>query len=269
MFIEEEDWEALKNSIQNYNNFDPLALGKTLRSLSSLPPRRIAAKLFSGLGKFEESLTLSKEDKSYQDAIQTANASGDPELVENLLRFFIEKKLYEEFTASLYSCYDLVKPDVALELAWKSNITNVVMPYFCQVMREFSTKLANIPSNTGSKKGGLSATATGGFGTPGMIPTRLTGEAGDPNAGGGPPMVFAPGVDPNLMYNPYGPMSAPLPGVPIVGGPVGVYGPGAHGGGPVFIPAGMNVGQNVGTPVMGGNMGGTPPVFVSRDGRRV
>lgn len=30
----------------------------------------------------------------------------------------------------LYTCYELVKPDVALEVAWRSNLYEYVMPYF-------------------------------------------------------------------------------------------------------------------------------------------
>lgn len=42
--------------------------------------------------------------------------SADREIAEDLLRFFVEEGQRECFAACLYTCYDLVKPDVALEV---------------------------------------------------------------------------------------------------------------------------------------------------------
>jgi len=41
------------------------------------------------------------------------------ETVENLLKFFVAKGEKEFFTVILYTCYDLLKPDVVMELAWR------------------------------------------------------------------------------------------------------------------------------------------------------
>lgn len=41
----------------------------------------------------------------------------------------------------LFQCYDLLKPDVIMELAWKHGITDFAMPYFIQVMREYTAKV--------------------------------------------------------------------------------------------------------------------------------
>ena len=38
-------------------------------------------------------------------------------------------------------CYDLLHPDVILELSWKHNIMDFAMPYFIQVMREYTAKV--------------------------------------------------------------------------------------------------------------------------------
>ena len=51
-----------------------------------------------------------------QDAMETAAQSADPEIAEELLHFFVENNERECFAASLYTCYDLIKPDVALEV---------------------------------------------------------------------------------------------------------------------------------------------------------
>lgn len=51
-----------------------------------------------------------------QDAMETAAQSGDVEIASELLHFFVDNKEKECFAATLYTCYDLIKPDVALEV---------------------------------------------------------------------------------------------------------------------------------------------------------
>ena len=52
-----------------------------------------------------------------QDAMETAAQSGDPEIAEELLRFYVEQEERECFAAALFTCYDLIRPDVALEVS--------------------------------------------------------------------------------------------------------------------------------------------------------
>ena len=49
--------------------------------------------------------------------METAAQSGDQEIVEELLRFYVEQKERECFAAMLFTCYDLIRPDVALEVS--------------------------------------------------------------------------------------------------------------------------------------------------------
>ena len=55
-----------------------------------------------------------------QDAIDTAAESGDTSLAEDLLSFFVNIGDKECFCAALYTCYSLIRPDVAMELAWRN-----------------------------------------------------------------------------------------------------------------------------------------------------
>ena len=71
----------------------------------------------------------------------TAAQSKEAELAEDLLRFFVGEQNKECFAACLYTCYDLIKPDVAVELAWMNGMTEMVMPYMIQFMREYSGKV--------------------------------------------------------------------------------------------------------------------------------
>ena len=58
-----------------------------------------------------------------------------------MLAYFLEHKAYDCFAACLFQCYDLLHPDVILELAWKHNIMDFAMPYLIQVMREYTNKV--------------------------------------------------------------------------------------------------------------------------------
>ena len=79
---------------------------------------------------------------SLQDAMQYASESKDIELAEELLAWFLNEDKKECFAACLFTCYDLLRPDVVLETAWRHNIMDFSMPYFIQVMREYLSKVS-------------------------------------------------------------------------------------------------------------------------------
>lgn len=68
--------------------------------------------------------------------------SRDSEVAEGLLQWFLEIGKTECFAATLFMCYDLLKPDVVLELAWRHNLIDFAMPYMIQVMREYLNKVS-------------------------------------------------------------------------------------------------------------------------------
>merc|ERR1712003_545030 len=84
--------------------------------------------------------------------METARDSGNPELVESLQRFFVDNDLKECFCACLYTCYDFVRPDVALELAWRKNMTDFAMPYLIQVLREYTSCIDGLDKKTLKKE---------------------------------------------------------------------------------------------------------------------
>ncbi|KAF2583143.1 hypothetical protein F2Q68_00002749 [Brassica cretica] len=47
----------------------------------------------------------------------------------------------ECFATCLFVCYDLIRPDVALELAWINNMLDFAFPYLLQFIREYSGKV--------------------------------------------------------------------------------------------------------------------------------
>jgi len=148
LYIDEEDYDALRKSIDTYDNFDNIALAQKVEKLELLEFKRIAAYLYKKNKRWQESVQLSKNEKLFKDAIETASDSHDQQVAENLLAYFVENKMPECFAATLYSCYDLIRPDTALELAWRSGIIDYTMPYLVQVLREYIPKIDKLEKKT-------------------------------------------------------------------------------------------------------------------------
>ena len=103
--------------------------------------RRIAALLYKKHKRWEKSIELSKKDELYKDAMETAAESNNFEIAEDLLEYFIAQGAKDAFAACLYVCYDLVRADVVLELAWRNGWQDYAMPYLIQVSCQTLTKL--------------------------------------------------------------------------------------------------------------------------------
>merc|ERR1712241_1463698 len=141
LLIAEEDYQGLKTSIDAFDNFDNIQLAQTLEKHELIEFRRIAAYLYKGNNRWGQSVQLCKKDNLFKDAMEYAAESKNAEVAEDLLAYFLEHKAYDRFAACLFQCYDLLHPDVILELAWKHNIMDFAMPYLIQVMREYTSKV--------------------------------------------------------------------------------------------------------------------------------
>uniref|UniRef100_A0AAR2L2I7 Clathrin heavy chain n=1 Tax=Pygocentrus nattereri TaxID=42514 RepID=A0AAR2L2I7_PYGNA len=142
LLTEEEDFQGLRASIDAYDNFDSISLAQKLEQHELIEFRRIAAYLYKINQRWAQSIQLCKKDNLYKDAMQYAAESKESEHAEALLRWFLEEGRRECFAACLFSSYDLLAPDVVLELAWRHGLIDFAMPYFTQVMREYLTKVA-------------------------------------------------------------------------------------------------------------------------------
>ena len=80
--------------------------------------------------------------------------SDDREIAEDLLRFFVDEGQRECFAACLYTCYDLVKPDVALEVAWTNGLMDSVMPFLIQTLKCVGAVRGSRPQPGGGGAGG-------------------------------------------------------------------------------------------------------------------
>ncbi|CAB4062744.1 CLTC [Lepeophtheirus salmonis] len=144
LLIDEEDFNILKTSIDAFDNFDNISLAQTLEKHELIEFRRIAAYLYKGNNRWKQSVELCKTDSLFKDAMEYAADSKNAEVAEELLSYFLDKKAYDCFAACLFQCYDLLHPDVILELAWRHNIMDFAMPYLIQVMREYTSKVEKL-----------------------------------------------------------------------------------------------------------------------------
>lgn len=62
-YLHDEDAQALRNSITNYENFEQLKLAAKLENHDLKEMRRLASLLYRRNKKFAKSLELSKKDK--------------------------------------------------------------------------------------------------------------------------------------------------------------------------------------------------------------
>merc|ERR1712180_313476 len=152
LLIDEEDYNGLRASIDAYDNFDNIALAQRLEKHELTEFRRIGAYLYKGNNRWKQSVELCKKDNLYKDAMQFACDSRDSAVAEDLLRWFLEIKKTECFAASLFMCYDLLQPDVVLELAWRHNLIDFAMPYMIQVLKEYLGKIDRLAESSAKRE---------------------------------------------------------------------------------------------------------------------
>jgi clathrin heavy chain len=87
LLIEEEDYKTLRDSVQNNDNYDAMDLAQRLERHDLVFFRQIAANIYRKNKRWEKSIALSKQDKLFKDAIETAAMSGKTDVVEDLLRY--------------------------------------------------------------------------------------------------------------------------------------------------------------------------------------
>eukprot|EP01119_Soliformovum_irregulare_P023468 TRINITY_DN818_c0_g1_i1.p1 TRINITY_DN818_c0_g1~~TRINITY_DN818_c0_g1_i1.p1 ORF type:complete len:1708 (+),score=626.33 TRINITY_DN818_c0_g1_i1:60-5183(+) len=152
LYVEEEDFDGLRSSIDAFDKFDQIKLAQELEKHDLLEFRRVSAYLYRRNGRYGQSVELSKKDRLYKDAIETAAESKKNDVVEPLLEFFVKEGHKESFAAALYTCYDTIRPDVALELAWRYKIIDMAFPYLIQTVREYTSKVDSIVKEGERKK---------------------------------------------------------------------------------------------------------------------
>ncbi|KAJ1618574.1 armadillo-type protein [Pavlovales sp. CCMP2436] len=135
--VEDEDHAALAKAIDMFSNFDQIEMAKKCEAHELLQFRRIAAKLY-----------MNNERYDWTTAIQTTSDSGKQELAETLIAFFVKEKNKACFASTLFTCYELLRPDVVMEIAWRNGLTDYAMPFMIQSMRHLTAKVEELGKTT-------------------------------------------------------------------------------------------------------------------------
>ncbi|KJP87226.1 hypothetical protein AK88_03143 [Plasmodium fragile] len=141
IYLQNDDYISLRNSIDEYDNFNQTNLINKLENHKLSEMRRIAALLYKKNKKYKEAINLSKKEEQYKDAIEIARVSKNNSYVEDLINFFIEIKNKEALCACLIVCYDILKPDYILEIVWTSGYKDQAMLYFIQVISDYTNQI--------------------------------------------------------------------------------------------------------------------------------
>ncbi|KAG6890292.1 hypothetical protein C0995_009498 [Termitomyces sp. Mi166 len=196
LLIEEEDYKTLRDSIDSFDNFNNISLAQRLEKHELLEFRRLAAHLYKKNKRWEESISLSKRDRLFKDAMITAATSGSTEVAEDLLSYFVDIGNKECFAALLFICFDLLRSDVVEELSWRHGLNDFYMPYRIQVQRSLVDKLSLLEKEVQerSKKDAQKEQAESeapiinpGFGSTLLLTNGYVGQA--PSMNGMPPAM--------------------------------------------------------------------------------
>jgi len=141
LYLQEENFKGVRESIDQFDQYDQIALAQSIENHELMEFRRISSYVYKLNKRWERSIDISKRDKLWQDAMETTSDSKVPDLADNLLTFFVTQGLKECVGAMLYSCYELLRPDVVLEVAWRYGLTSFTMPYMIQTFRDYNDKL--------------------------------------------------------------------------------------------------------------------------------
>uniref|UniRef100_A0A0E0RCL7 Clathrin heavy chain n=1 Tax=Oryza rufipogon TaxID=4529 RepID=A0A0E0RCL7_ORYRU len=223
LYVEEEDYDRLRESVDMHDNFDQIGLAQKLEKHELLEMRRIAAYIYKKAGRWKQSIALSKKDNMYKDCMETCSQSGDRELSEDLLVYFIEQGKKECFASCLFICYDLIRADVALELAWMNNMVDFAFPYLLQFIREYTSKVDELVKDRIESQNEVRAkekeekdlVAQQNMYAQ-LLPLALPAP---PGMGGPPPPMGMPGMPPmgGMGMPPMGPGPMPAYGMPPMG----------------------------------------------------
>ncbi|KAH9825412.1 Clathrin [Teratosphaeria destructans] len=152
LLIEEEDYKQLRDSVNNFDNYEAVALAQRLEKHELVFFRQIAANIYRKNKRWDKSIALSKQDKLYKDAIETAAISGRSEVVEELLRYFVDIGSKECYVGMLYACYDLIPLHTVMEISWRHGLNDFTMPFIINFMAQQASTISELKKDNEERK---------------------------------------------------------------------------------------------------------------------
>ncbi|EPE29243.1 Clathrin heavy-chain terminal [Glarea lozoyensis ATCC 20868] len=178
LLIEEEDYKTLRDSVENYDNYDPVELAQRLEKHDLVFFRQIAANIYRKNKRWEKSIALSKQDKLFKDAIETAAMSAKSDVVEELLRYFVDIGSRECYVGMLYACYELIPIHVVMEVSWRHGLTDFTMPFMINYLAQQSSTIETLKKDNEERKSREKSQETDDSNTPILGGGRLMITAG-------------------------------------------------------------------------------------------
>lgn len=160
LLIEEEDYKQLRDSVENFDNYEAVALAQRLEKHDLIFFRQIAASIYRKNKRWDKSIQLSKQDKLYKDAIETAAISNKSEVVDELLRYFVDIGSKECYAAMLYACNDLIPLHTAMELSWRHGLNDFTMPFMINYMYQQAATIEMLKKDNDERKAREAANKT-------------------------------------------------------------------------------------------------------------
>ncbi|KXS95108.1 hypothetical protein AC578_7424 [Pseudocercospora eumusae] len=159
LLIEEEDYKQLRDSVENFDNYEAVALAQRLEKHDLVFFRQIAASIYRKNKRWDKSIALSKQDKLYKDAIETSAISGKTEVVEELLRYFVDIGSKECYVGMLYACYDLIPLHTVMEISWRHGLNDFTMPFMINYMSQQAATISDLKRDNDERKAKEAANA--------------------------------------------------------------------------------------------------------------
>jgi len=78
--------------------------------------------------------------------------SGKSDVVTDLLRYFVDIGSRECYVGMLYSCYELLKPDVVLEMAWRNGLHDFTMPFMINMLSPQTATISMLQKDNEERK---------------------------------------------------------------------------------------------------------------------
>ncbi|ORM41265.1 Clathrin heavy chain 1 [Babesia sp. Xinjiang] len=137
VYVEEEECELLERSLERLTAFDQVALCAILEEHHLPKMRSIAAQIYTRSRNFSKSALIRRRNGDFVAAIKAVNQSRSDSLASEMVRYFVDHGLREEFVACLVVNYSLLEPAAVLELAWLRKLDlDILMPFLIQTLRD-------------------------------------------------------------------------------------------------------------------------------------
>jgi clathrin heavy chain len=73
-------------------------------------------------------------------------------MTDSVCEKFVDIGNRECYVGMLYACYDLIRPDVILELSWRHGLNDFTMPYLINLLSNQTRELATLKADNEARK---------------------------------------------------------------------------------------------------------------------